>query len=229
MLQTSGEGSIDCPQQGMQTMTDRLHDRRRVMATALAALGTFGLACGARRAGAQDGDAAGRIRSFYATLLDTMKQGGQLGVRGRYDKLVPALNATFDLAGMTRTAAGPGWDQATPAQQSAITAAFAHLTAATYASRFASFNGEKFEVLGSADQPPGKLVRTRIVKSDGQPVALDYLMRNVAGGWKVADVQVDGSISELAIRRSEFGSIMRQRGADALATSIHQKGDQLMR
>jgi phospholipid transport system substrate-binding protein len=212
-------------------MTVRLHRRRRAMAgaAAVAALGAFGLASGAGRARAQDGDAAGRIRSFYATLLDTMKQGGQLGVRGRYDRLMPAVNATFDVAGMARTAAGPGWDQATPAQQSAITSAFAHMMAATYAGRFASFKGEKFEVLGSVDQPPGKLVRTRIVKSDGQPVALDYRMRNVAGGWKVADVQVDGSISELAIRRSEFGGIMRSRGPDELATSIRQKGDQLLR
>jgi phospholipid transport system substrate-binding protein len=100
---------------------------------------------------------------------------------------------------------------------------------ATYASRFSGFNGETFEVLSVVDQPPAKVVRTRLVPAGGEHVALDYRMRNAADGWKVADVQVNGSISELAIRRSEFGSIMRSRGPDALVASLRQKGDQLLR
>jgi phospholipid transport system substrate-binding protein len=40
--------------------------------------------------------AASRITVFYGSLLDTMKQAKQLGLKGRYDKLSPVLAKTYD-------------------------------------------------------------------------------------------------------------------------------------
>jgi phospholipid transport system substrate-binding protein len=95
---------------------------------------------------AQSGDPAARVKSFYATLLDTMKDAKRLGVEGRYKKLAPAVHAAFDLPAMTRIAVGPSWTTLTPEQQGALTAAFTRMTVATYASRFDGYDGERFEV-----------------------------------------------------------------------------------
>lgn len=180
-------------------------------------------------ASAQGGDPASRVNAFYAALLESMKQAKRLGAKGRYDKLLPVIVATFDVAGMMRFAAGAGWETASPAQHAALIEAFSRMMTATYASRFDDFSGEKFEVAAAVDQPPSdKLVRTRLIQSNGKSVALNYLMRNAGGSWRIADVYLDGTISELAARRAEFSSIMKSGGPDALAAMLRQKADKLL-
>ena len=44
------------------------------------------------------------------------------------------------------------------------------------------------------------VVTTKLVPNDGDPVALNYLMRGPAGNMRVVDVFLDGSISELSPR-----------------------------
>ena len=99
------------------------------------------------RAQSEAADAAvTRIRAFYDALLSVMKQGDKLGIRGRYDKLAPTVRSTFDLAAMTRIAVGPEWNSIPPEQQAALIENFSQMTIATYANRFDSYSGERFEV-----------------------------------------------------------------------------------
>ncbi|MGA8691126.1 MAG: ABC transporter substrate-binding protein [Methyloceanibacter sp.] len=173
--------------------------------------------------------AASRINSFYYTLLEMMKQAKQLGVKGRYDKLAPVLTKTYDLASMSRIAVGQSWSTLSAPQQLSIVNAFTRMTTATYASRFDDFSGEQFEILQTVEQPSGdKIVKTRIIQSNGKPVALNYLMCKSGNDWKVIDVYLDGTISELASRRAEFGAILKSGGPDALVSSLVKQGDKLL-
>jgi len=173
--------------------------------------------------------AASRITSFYGSLLDTMKQAKQLGVKGRYDKLSSVLAKTYVLPSMSKLAVGPSWSALTPQQQSAIVNAFTRMTIATYASRFDGFSGEQFQILETSDRTNGdKIVKTQIVKSDGGTVPLNYLMRKSGADWKIVDIYLDGTISELANRRAEFGAILKSGGPDALVVSLTKQGDKLL-
>lgn len=173
--------------------------------------------------------AVSRITVFYGTLLDTMKQAKQLGVKGRFDKLSPVLAKTYDLPVMSKLAVGPAWAALTPQQQAAITNAFTRMTVATYASRFDGFSGEQFQILETSDRPNGdKIVKTQIIKSDGGAVPLNYLMRKSGADWKIVDIYLDGTISELANRRAEFGAILKSGGPDALVVSLNKQGDKLL-
>jgi phospholipid transport system substrate-binding protein len=180
-------------------------------------------------ANAQVAAPAAPVGTFYAVLLDTMKQAKRLGPKGRYDKLLPVIMHTFDVAGMMRIASGPGWESASPVQQAGLVEAFSRMMTATYASRFDDFTGETFEVSPAEDQPPGnKLVRTRLIQSNGKTVTLNYLMHNTPVGWKIADVYLDGTISQLTAQRAEYAGIMKSGGPDALAGSLRQKADKLL-
>jgi phospholipid transport system substrate-binding protein len=201
-------------------------DRRRFLAAAvaLAALAT-------RRARAQnDADpAVARIKAFYDALLAVMKQATQLGIKGRYDKLAPTIRTTFDLPAMTRIAVGPEWNNIPADKQAALVDAFSTMTIATYANRFDGYSGERFEVDPTSEQRnTGKMVRTRLVPSSGEPVSLNYLMRGAGDTWKVVDVYLTGTISELATRRSEFSSILKSGGPDALIKSLREQTAKLM-
>lgn len=219
---------------GETTMTRRLGSTLSVFVAVFMTV-VMTVSCGLLNAGlntvlAQANDpAAARVAGLYGTLLDIMKQAKQLGVQGRFDKLAPVLKSTYDVAAMSKSAVGPAWDTMQPAQQAAIQEAFGRMMIATYASRFDDFSGEQLNVTQTVDQPPGdKLVKTIIMQSNGKPVALNYLMRGKGNDWKVVDVYLDGTISELASRRAEFGSILKSGGADALAASLRQRGDKLL-
>ena len=56
---------------------------------------------------------------------------------------------------------------------------------------------------------------------------VNYLMRQNGGSWQIADVYLNGTISELATRRSEFGSILRTRGINGLIQVLNTKADAL--
>jgi phospholipid transport system substrate-binding protein len=188
------------------------------------------LATPAFGADAPASDVTAPVRAFYDALLDVMKRAKALGIKGRYDKLAPVIEQTFDLPAMTRIAVGPRWTSIPKEQQGALVDAFSRMTIATYASRFDGFSGERFEVDPKVDaRGSGSVVHTRIVQPKGEPVALNYLMRKAGGRWKVVDVYLTGTISELATRRSEFNSILDAGGPQALIGSLREQTDRMLR
>ena len=168
-----------------------------------------------------------QVRGFYSVLLGTMRDGRMLGESGRYARLAPAVDRTFDIPTMTRLAIGPAWGTLSPAQQQQLLAAFAHYIAATYADRFDSYSGEELQVTGERPNGTEVMVQTKIAKSNGEATRLDYLMRQDQGSWRISDVYLDGTISQLAVHRSEFHSILQREGVDGLVTALNRKVDLL--
>jgi phospholipid transport system substrate-binding protein len=179
-------------------------------------------------AGDPAASAAATIRGFYDALMAIMKDGARLGFAGRRDRIEPAIQRAFDLPRMTEVAVGLRWRDLTPQQQSELIAAFTIYSAATYASRFTKYAGERFVVGGAVTaNPEGVIVHTKLVPSDGDPVQLDYLMRQGGGGWKIEDVYLSGTISELATRRSEFSAVLERGGPQALVDILRKKAAEL--
>jgi phospholipid transport system substrate-binding protein len=174
--------------------------------------------------------AVAAIRAFYDVLLANMKQADQLGVQGRYDRLAPVIRATFDLDAMTRIAVGPEWTAIPPEQQKALLDSFARMTIATYANRFNGYSGESFDVDPEViPRNNGRIVRSRLLRPKEDPVTLNYLMRGSGDTWKIVDIYLSGTISELATQRSEFGAILKAGGPAALIQSLRQQIDKLMK
>jgi phospholipid transport system substrate-binding protein len=197
--------------------------------TLAAALVVALLAGGAMSATAAQSDpAAQRIESFDASLLDAMKNAKALGVQGRYRKLAPAVEASFDMPTMTQFAVGPAWASFTPAQKSQLVAAFTRLSVANYAHNFDGWSGESFVIDSVQVRGADKIVQTRLVKAGAAPVSLLYRMRASGGGWKVIDVYY-GAISQLTTRRSEFAGPVASGGAAGLLAHMNQAADKLLR
>lgn len=169
------------------------------------------------------------VSGFYGQLEDTMKQGEQLGFGGRYQKLQPVIQGSFNLPLMTRYAVGPAWSAASPEEQSRLIEAFSQFSVATYASRFPRYDGEVFTVLEEQPAPGGgSIVVTQLMPKGDEPVTLNYLVRpNEQGQLRIVDVYLDASISELATRRSEFSGIVKREGFSALAEKLAERTKQL--
>jgi phospholipid transport system substrate-binding protein len=191
----------------------------RPFAVLFLALGIFS-ASGPARADT----ATALIKQFNDALLATMQAAEKLGYTGRYDKLSPVLESTFDMNFMTQYSAGRYWRKLTTEQKKKLIAAFSRLTIATYANRFNGYSGERFRILSEETPREGnRLVQTELVKSDGEPVKLNYLLRETKNGWRVIDIFLKGTISELATKRSEYSSTLGNQGFDGLMAIFEQK------
>jgi len=185
------------------------------------------LGASAAQADPAPGTASDTVRAFYGTLLDTMRNAAALGPRGRYQKLEPVVQRAFDLPFMTKLSIGPAWGHLTPDQKARAVSAFGRYVTATYASRFDGYAGEKFPLLGEVKIQHGVLVRTQIVKSDGEPVAINYVIHDNDTAWQIRDVYLSGTISQLATQRSDFTAILRTNGVDGLIATLNKKADEL--
>jgi phospholipid transport system substrate-binding protein len=175
-----------------------------------------------------EGGPAAVVDGFHQTLLDVMKRAEALGIEGRYRVLAPRVEETFDLQRMLRVAAGSRWTKASPAEREALLKAFTRLSVSTYASRFNGYSGESFETLGERPGPRDTvLVETRIVRSADPPVTLTYVLEKTGDRWRVIDILLDGSVSELAMRRSEYRNLGGGTAA-GLAATLDAKADELM-
>ena len=169
-------------------------------------------------------DSKATVEQLDGALLDVMKNADKLGYKGRYQKLDPVIHQTFDLPLMTRISVGPQWTSLTPDQQQKVVDAFTRLSIATYASRFDGYGGEQFQIVGqSPTSGSDQIVDTKMVLPKDDPVELNYRLRADNGDWKIIDVFLSGTISQLANYRSEFAATLRTKGADGLVSLIDQK------
>ncbi|HLO74887.1 MAG TPA: ABC transporter substrate-binding protein [Magnetospirillum sp.] len=169
-------------------------------------------------------DAAAPVERLHQTLLAVMKDGPRLGFDGRARQLAPVIEQVYDMPGMTRSAIGSQAAKLSPEQLDRIAQAFTRYTVATYARQFAGWDGERFETgTPVAAHGGGTMVPTRIITGDGEAAKLSYLMRDTGSGWRIEDVLLDGTISQLAVRRAEFQTVLKLKGADALAEMLDNR------
>lgn len=164
------------------------------------------------------------VERLHQALLGIMKDGPRLGFSGREKQLEPVIPQIFDMPGMTKTAMGSQGARATPEQVDKVVKAFTDYTVATYARQFDDFSGERFETGSpSPAHGGGMLVPSHIIPASGEKVLLTYLVREQPAGWRIEDVLLEGSISQLAVRRAEFQAVLKTKGADALAQVLERR------
>ena len=165
------------------------------------------------------------IDALHASLLDVMKNAVALGYEGREQKLRAVIPHHFDIQRMARSALTEAqWKLANEETQRRYLDAFERFMVANYAGRFDGYSGQSFETLGEAPGPSNTMiVKSRLIDPTDKNIDLNYRMRQVNGEWKVVDVYLDGTVSELALRRSEFVSIVKRENLDALIVALDAK------
>jgi phospholipid transport system substrate-binding protein len=169
------------------------------------------------------------IRELVNGLLAIMRAGHSAPFTQRFATLAPVIERTFDLPSILQLSVGPSWSTLSPDQRGVLLNAFRRYTVANYVNNFDNYNGQRFDVLPSTrDLPNGEqLAQTRIISSSGETHQLDYVMRQEHGIWKAVDVLADGSISRVAVQRSDFRRLVMRGGAQALIESLNQKTSDL--
>lgn len=174
--------------------------------------------------GAQAGSPTSTIERFNAALLDVMQKAAVLKFDGRYESLEPVLLSSFDMDFMAEFSAGRHWRKLSTDERQTLVGTFGRLWVSTYADRFDGYSGEAFEIVGEQKAPRNTiLVKTNIVKSSGEKVSINYLMRERNNDWAVIDIFLKGKFSELAKQRSEYTSVLKREGISGLVAKVEAK------
>jgi phospholipid transport system substrate-binding protein len=156
------------------------------------------------------------LRALHTALEATMRAGE--------DALAPVVDQVFDLTTVLKISVGPRWDSIDDDLRARLLKAYRRFTVATYVASFDKNDSARFQILPDVrDAGTDRIVSTEIVDAEGQHTRLDYVMRNDNGTWRIVDVLLDGSISRVAVQRSDFRRILAAGNVDALIASLQRK------
>jgi phospholipid transport system substrate-binding protein len=164
------------------------------------------------------------VETLHAAMIDVMKSAATTPYEQRATQLQPAIATAFDLDFMARKSLGRRFESLPADDQKRWIETFRRFMVANYAGRFTGYSGQKFDTLG--EEPAAQdtvLVRTRLVDPGADDVDLSYRLRQAHGAWQIIDVYLKGTVSELALRRSDFTAILDRQGFAALLTNVDAK------
>jgi len=194
------------------------------MARSLSALLLTSVLLASLPASADEPGATASVEALHGALLSAMKDAKTLGYAGRVERIAPAVEARFDLDFMARFVVGPGGKDLSVADQARWRDAFARATVATYAGRFTGWGGEEFKTLGQEPAAQDTVfVRTMLDRPKDEDVELTYRLRKEGDAWKIVDIYQKGTVSELALRRSEYSAVFKRDGFEALLKTVDAK------
>ena len=164
------------------------------------------------------------VERLNAAIREVLPKAQELGYEGRFQRLKPAMEQAFDSEFMAEKSLGKHWKELKDEQKKAWVDAFRDFMVATYAANLDKNTGQKFEVIGEEKaEHDTTLVKGRVVDPAATPFDLTYRLHQTPKGPRIIDVQFKNTVSELALRRADFTSLVARDGFDALLTTIRSR------
>lgn len=139
------------------------------------------------------------------------------------EMIVPHL----DIERMARIVLGRHWRQASSGESRRFVEEFRGLLVRTYATSLQAYAEQEIKVLPQEAAADTQTAAVQVeIHSPGEAVIpLTFHMHNRNGSWMVYDLKVEG-ISLVANFRSEFSSLIRAQGLDALIAQLAERNQE---
>ena len=141
----------------------------------------------------------------------------------RAARIEPVVRASYDIPYMARKAVGRYWRDLSEDDRKRLVDTFTRLTVANYAARFTGYSGQRFETLGVEPSTRGTVLVQTVLWNGDERVELNYRLRPGPEGWRIIDVFLQGTVSELAMRRAEYTSVIKREGFPRLVEALEER------
>ncbi len=157
------------------------------------------------------------VEKFHLLLLESMKMGDNATCAQRYKLLAPYIKDHFDFPFISRIVLGRRhWKKMDQDTKRRFIDAFAKMTIATYAKRFDSYSGERFETVSSGSDKRGHfVVEAVLIKPDNEKIGFRYICRKVGNRWKIVSVSAKG-VNDLSVKRADYNNFLKKHSVDEL-------------
>jgi len=113
---------------------------------------------------------------------------------------------------MGQSALGANWNKANSGQRARFLKAAETAEARAYSERLGQYGGQTLNIGKVMSRPNGVfIVDSRLNQANGQPIKLEWEVRDVGGNTRITDVKVEG-VSMVMTRRSDFNSYIQNNG-----------------
>lgn len=166
------------------------------------------------------------VRTISSDVIETAKadRAIQAGDISRVIALVDSkVMPHVDFEAATRSAVGPKWREATAEQRGRLQVEFKALVMRLYAGALTQIRDQTIEIMKTQAMQGGEQVVVRSeVRGKGEPIKLDYRLRQMDSAWKIIDVNV-GGIWLVASYRAQFAQAISKGGLDGLIQSLTER------
>ncbi len=119
------------------------------------------------------------------------------------------------------------WQELNDNEKEDLYETFLEYISLSYIKRFSKIDDPRFELIKFKKiGEKFNLVETNLIIPSEEKIMIHYLFSKVDNDWKVFDVLLEGTISEIATKKSEFKKIIDENGVSSLASSIRKKIDE---
>ena len=166
--------------------------------------------------------AIANIEEFHNSLKNSNYNIKTINEKKEFLKII--ISRTFDYEKMIKFIYGRSWKDLNKELQNELSLVFLDYISFNYANRFKDIESLNFEYVSFEEISNNKkIIKTLLKINNDKPIKIDYLFLYDGKNWKVFDVLLTGSISEIATKKSEFFSIIKNEGAEGLINKIKEK------
>ena len=144
-------------------------------------------------------------------------------------KVERVISDTYNTERMLTLIVGEVWKNSENKDQEILKEVFEEYIAKNYILRFKSIKNLEFGKLESSQVGKNyRMVKTKLVINSKDEVPLSYLLNQTNNRWKIFDVLIDGSISEIATKKSEFINFTNEGNLKPLLEALQKKNSILL-
>lgn len=171
------------------------------------------------------------VEHFQNGLLYTLLHQREMDYDTRIQALEALIAETFDVERVARKViGGKRFHELSPAEQRRYQTLFTRYVVASQSRSLGSLEGREFVPIGRRYGPNGTVIVDVSFRENGREITtVAYILLPTGKGWRIVDVIIDGGVSELTLRRSEFSSVVRDKGVAGLLTALDRKIGELAR
>lgn len=161
------------------------------------------------------------VDSVASQVLSIVKDA-KTPIHDKKMKLRGLFTGVVDIPYVAKFVLGRHWRTATPAQQTAYLATYEPFLINNYVGRIAKYTGQTYKLGKGRADGDSYVVTMELLDPNGPSVFVDYRIRAEGAGYKVIDIAVEG-VSLLTTQRSEFNSVVQNKGLDFLIQALEAK------
>ncbi len=166
------------------------------------------------------------INSTPSKTIDLLHNSLKKIVSSNIDnkKVQSVISNTYNIERMLALIIGDVWRKSISIDQMALKKVFEEYIAKNYILRFKNIKSLEFGKLEINQAGKNyRMAKTKLIINSKDIVPLNYLLDQTNNSWKIFDVLIDGSISEIATKKSEFKSFTNKDDLKPLLEALRKK------